>query len=148
MSDSPPQLLLSICCPVTQPWPTLFNPMHYIHQASLSLTISQNLLKFIMSIALVMPSNHLILCCPLLLLPSIFSSIRVFSSELGLYIRWPKYWSFSVSLSPSKEYAVLIFFKIDWFYLRSSRIFSSFTVQKLQFFKSQPSLRSNSHIHT
>ena len=76
----------------------------------------QSLLKF-MSIALVMPSNHLLLCCPLLLLPSVFSSIRVFSNELALCIRWPKHWSFSFSISSSGEYSVLISFRIDWFNL-------------------------------
>ena len=80
--------------------------------ASLSFTISWSFLRF-MSIESVMLSNHLILCCPLLLLPSIFSSIRVFSSELGLYIRWSKCWSFS--FSPSNEYSGLISFRIDWF---------------------------------
>ena len=83
------------------------------HQASLSITNSQSLLK-LMSIEWMMPSNQLILCCPLLLLPSIFPSIRVFSNESVLYIRWPKYWSFSFSISPSKEYSGLIAFKIDW----------------------------------
>ena len=82
------------------------------HQASLSFTISRNLLK-LMSIELVIPSNHLILCHPLLL-PSIFPSIRVFSSELAFLIRWPKYWSFSFSISPSNEYSGLISFTIDW----------------------------------
>ena len=82
-------------------------------QASLSITNSWNLLK-LMSIELVMPSNHLILCCPLLLLPSIFPSIRVFSNETVLCIRWPKYWSFSFSISPSNEYAGLISFRMDW----------------------------------
>jgi len=82
------------------------------YQASLSITISWSLLK-LMSIELVMPSNHLILCCPLLLLPSIFPGIKVFSSELALHIRWPNYWSFSVS--PSNEYSGLISFRIDWF---------------------------------
>ena len=81
-------------------------------QASLSFTISQSLLK-LMSIELVMSSNHLILCRPLLLLPSIFPSIRVFSSELAPRIRWPNYWSFSIS--PSNEYSGLIAFRIDWF---------------------------------
>ena len=80
-------------------------------QASLSFTISQSLLK-LMSIELVMPSNHLILCCPLLLLPSIFPSNRVFSSESALHIRWPKYWSFSIS--PSSKYSGLISFRMDW----------------------------------
>ena len=89
-------------------------PSTAAHQASLSLTISRSLPDFI-SIALVMPSNHLILCHPLLLLPSIFPSIRVFSNELAHCIRWPNYWSFSFSISPSTEYSALISFKIDWF---------------------------------
>ena len=83
-------------------------------QASLSFTIPWSLLK-LMFIESVMPSNHLILCHPLLLLPSIFPSIRVFSSESALPIRWPKYWSFSFSISPSNEYSGLISFRIDWF---------------------------------
>ena len=82
-------------------------------QASLSITNSRSLLN-LMSIESVMPSNHLILCCPFLLLPSIFPSIRVFSNESVLHIRWPKYWSFSFSISPSDEYSGLIFFRIDW----------------------------------
>ena len=82
--------------------------------ASLSLTISWSLSKF-MSTESVMLSNHLILCCPLLLLPSIFPSIRVFSNESALYIRWPKYRSFNFTISPSSEYSGLISFKIDWF---------------------------------
>ena len=82
-------------------------------QASLSITNAQSLLK-LMSIESVMPSNHLILCCPLLLLPSVFPSIRVFSNESVLRIRWPKYWSFSFSISPSNEYSRLISFRIDW----------------------------------
>ena len=81
-------------------------------QASLSLSISQSLLK-LMSIKLVMPSNHLILCYPFLLLPSLFPSIRVFSNESALLLRWPKYWSFSIS--PSSDYSGLISFRIDWF---------------------------------
>ena len=83
-------------------------------QASLSFTIPQNLPKF-MSIELVMPSNHLILCHPLLLLPSILPSIRVFYNESVPPIRWPKYWSFSFSISPSTEHSKLISFRIDWF---------------------------------
>ena len=83
-------------------------------QASLSITNSNSLLK-LTSIATVMPSNHLILCHPLLLLPSIFLSIRIFSIESALGIRWPKYWSFSFNSSPSKEYSGLISFRIDWF---------------------------------
>ena len=82
-------------------------------QASLSFTISRSLLK-LMSIELVMPSKHLILCRPLLLLPSIFSSIKVFANESILHIRWPKYWSFNFSLSPSNGYSGLISFRIDW----------------------------------
>ena len=82
-------------------------------QASLSITNSQSLLK-LMSVESVMPSNHFILCCPLLLLPSIFPSIRVFSNESALRIRWPKYWSFSFSISPSNEYSGLISFRMDW----------------------------------
>ena len=88
-------------------------PRTAAHQASLSYTNSRNLLK-LMSIELVMPSNHLIICCPLLLLPYIFPSIRVFSDESTLHIKWPKYWSFSFNISPSNEYLGLIFFKMDW----------------------------------
>ena len=83
------------------------------HQASLSITNSWSLLK-LMSITLVMPFNHLILCCPLLLPPLIFPSIRVFSNESALHIRWPKYWSFSFSINSSNEYSGLISFRIDW----------------------------------
>ena len=83
-------------------------------QASLSITISQSLLK-LMSIESVMLSNHLLLCCPLLLLPSIFPSIRVFSNESGMHSRWPKYWSFSFSISPFNEYSGLISFRMDCF---------------------------------
>ena len=86
-------------------------PVH--HQLPELITNSQNLLKFI-SIESVMPSNHFIFCCPVLLLPSIFPSIRVFSSESVLHIRWPKYWSFSFSISPSSEYSGLISFRMDW----------------------------------
>ena len=89
-------------------------PWTAARQASLSITNSQRLLKF-MSIKPVMPSNHLILYLPLLLLPSIFPSIRVFSKELALCIRWPKYWSFSFNISPSSEYSGLISFRMDWF---------------------------------
>ena len=91
-------------------------PWTAARQASLSFTISQSLLNF-MSIESVMPSNHLILCHPLLLLPSIFPSIRVFSNESVLHIRWPKYWSLSFSITSSNEYSGLISFRIDWFYL-------------------------------
>ena len=89
-------------------------PWTAAHWTSLSFTISQNLLK-LMSIELVMPFNHLILCHPFLLLPSVFPSIRVFSNESVLHIRWPKYWSFSFSISPSSEHPGLISFRMDWF---------------------------------
>ena len=91
----------------------LATPWTAAHQSSLPFTISRSLLK-LTSIESVMPSNHLILCCPLLLLPSIFPSIRVSSNELALHIRWPKYWSFNFSISPSNEYS-LVSFRIDWF---------------------------------
>ena len=115
-------------------------PWTAAHQASLSITDSRSSLK-LMSIYSVMPSNHVMFCCPLLLLPSIFSSIRAFSNESVLCIRWPKYWSFSFSISPSNEYS-------GWFPLgrtgyissqskRLLRIFSNTTVQKHQYFSSQ-----------
>ena len=120
-------------------------------QASLSITNSQNLLK-LMSIESVMPSNHLILCHPLLLLLSIFPSIRVFSNESFLHIRWPKYWSFNFSINLPMTIQ-------DWFpsgltglisllSKRLPRVFFNTTVQKHQFFSTQPSLWFNSHIHT
>ena len=125
---------LSCVTPFATPWTAA-------RQASLSITNSQSLFK-LMSIELVMPSNHLILCRPLLLLPSIFPSIRVFSNESVLHIRWSKYWSFSFNISPSNEYSE------DWFPLRwtdwislqskgLSRVFSNTTVQKHQFFGAQ-----------
>ena len=89
-------------------------PWTIAHEASLSFTVSRSLLK-LMFIESVMPSNHFILCRPLLLLPSVFPSIRVFSNESVLRIRWPKYWSFNFSISPSNEYSGLISFKINWF---------------------------------
>ena len=89
-------------------------PWTATHSASLYVTSSWSLLK-LMSIELLMPSNHLILCHPLLLLPSVFQSIRVFSKESSLHFRWPKYWNFSFSISPSSEYSGLISFRIDWF---------------------------------
>ena len=104
------QLLCFYVQQLSRVW--LFVPMNCT-QASLSFTISQSLLK-LMSIESVMPCNHLILCHPLLLL-SIFSRIGIFSSELALCIRWPKYWSFNFSISPSNEYSQLISFRIDWF---------------------------------
>ena len=99
------------CCSVAQSCLTLCDPMIAAYQASLSITNSRSLPK-VMSIELVMPSNHLIFCLPLLLLPPIFPSIRVFSNESAHCIRWPKYWSFSFSISPSKEYSGFIFFSI------------------------------------
>ena len=92
---------------------TLCDPVDCRHQASLSITNSQSLF-ILMSIESVMPSNHLILCHPLLLPPSIFPSIKVFSNESALHIRWPKYWSFSFSISPSNKYSGLISFRMDW----------------------------------
>ena len=97
---------------ISQSCPTLCNPWTATRQTSLSIANSRSLLK-LMSIESVMPSNHLILCCPLLLLPSIFPSIRIFSNELLLF-RWPKYSSFSFSISPSNEYSGLISFRMDW----------------------------------
>ena len=95
-------------------------PWNAACQACLSITNSRSLLK-LMSIQSVMPSNHLIFCHPLLLLPSIFPSIRVFYKESVLHIRWPKYWSFSFSISPSNEYSGLISFRIDWLDLLTSQ---------------------------
>ena len=97
------------------------------------ITNSRSLLK-LMSIESVMPSNHLILCCPFLLLPSMPPSVRVFSSESALHIRWPKYWSFSFSINPSNEYSGLISFRMDWLDFLAvqglSRVFSNTAVQK------------------
>ena len=119
-------------------------------QASLSITNSRSLLK-LMSTKSAMPSNQVILCCSLLLLPLIIPSIRVFFNESVLHVRWLKYWSFSFSISPSYEYSGLTSFRIDWFDLFAvqglSRVLSSTAVQKHQFFGTQPSLWSNSLIH-
>ena len=132
------------CCSVTQSYPTT------ARQTSLSITISCSLLK-LMYFELVMPSSYLVLCHPLLL-PSIFPSIRVFSNELALHIRQPKYWSFSFSISPSNEYSGLISFRLTGLIsLQSeelSRVLSNTTVQKHQFFGAQHSLWSNSYIRT
>ena len=120
-------------------------------QVSLSITNSQSLLK-LMSIESVMPSNYLILCRLLLLLPPILPTIRVFSSESTLRMRWSKHWSFSFSISPSNEHPGLISFRMDWLDLLVakglSRVSSNTTVQKHQFFGTQLSSQSNSHIHT
>ena len=153
------QMWLLLCCSSVQfssvqslsrlrlpatPWITA-------RQASMSITNSRSSLR-LMSIEAVMPSSHLILCCPLLLLPPIPPSIRVSSNESTLRMRWPKYWSFSFSIIPSNQHQ-------DWSPLewtgwislqskRLSRVFSSTTVQKHQFFSAQLSSQSNSHIHT
>ena len=129
----------------------LATPWTAAHQAFLSITNSWSLLK-LMSIELVMPSKYLMVCRPLLLPPSIFPSIRVFSNESVLLIRWPKYWSVSFSIVPSKEIPGLISFRMDWLVsLQSkglSRVFSNTTVQKHQFFIAQLSSQSNSCIRT
>ena len=122
-------------------------PWTAARQASLSITNSRSLLR-LTSIELVMPSNHLIFCCVLLLLPSICPSIRVFSNESVLCIRWPEDWSFSFNISLFNEYSGLISFRLTgWISLQTkglSRVFSNTTIQKHQFFGAQ----SNSHIHT
>ena len=119
-------------------------------QASLSITNSRSLLK-LMSIELVIPSSHLNLCRPLLLLPSIFPGMRVLSSKSVLCIRWPKYWSFSFNISPSNEYSGLISFRMDWLDLLAVQGTLKCLLQhhssKHQFFGAQFSSQSNSHIH-
>ena len=124
-------------------------PWTAAHQGSLSITNSWSLLK-LMSIELVMPSNHLSLCRPLPLLPSIFPSIRIFSNESVLHIKWPNYWSFTIS--PSSEHSGLISFRTDWFDLLAVqgtlKSLLNTTVQKHQFFGTQLSLWSNAHNHT
>ena len=131
---------LSCVRPFVTPWITA-------HQASLSITNSWSSPK-LMTIESVMPSSHLILCCPLLLLPAVPPSIRVFSNESTLRMRWPKYWSFSFSIIPSKEHPGLISLEwTGWISLQSkglSRVFSNTTVQKHQFFGAQLSSQSNS----
>ena len=126
-------------------------PWTAVCQASLSITNSWSLPK-LMSIESVMLSSHLILCCPFLLLPPIPPSIRVFSNESTICIRWPESWSCSFSISPSKEHPGLISFRMDWLDLLQSKgfssVFSNTTVQKHQFFGAQLSSQSNSHIHT
>ena len=120
-------------------------------QATLSFTISQGLLR-LMGIGLMMPSNLLILCHPLPLLPSVFPNIRVCFSKWALLIRWVKYWSLSFSISPFNEYSGLISFRIDWFDLLtvqgSLKSLLQHHIQKHQFFSIQSSLWSNFHIHT
>ena len=132
--------------------PTLCDPMHC---SMPGLSVHHQLLEFIpklMSPELVMPSNHLILCRPLLLLTSIFPSIRAFANELSPLNRWTKYWSFSFSISPSSEYSGLISFRIDWLDLLAVQGTLNSLLQhhssKHNFFDTQPSLWPNSHIHT
>ena len=123
---------------VTQSCPTLVAPWTAACQTSVYhqlLELAQH-----MYIELVMPSNHLILCCPLLLLPSVFPSIRVFFIESVLHIRWPKYWSFSFSISPSSEYSGLMSFRIDWFELAVQGTLKSSPTPKHEFFSTQLSL--------
>ena len=136
---------------VVQSCLTLCDPMNCSTPGLPSITNSQSSLK-LRSIKLVMPPNHLILCDPLLLLPLIPPSNRVLSNGSTLNMRWPKYWSFSFSISPSKEHPGLISFRMDWLdplvSQGLSRVFSNTTVQKHQFFGTQLSPQSNFHIHT
>ena len=135
-------------CLVTQLYPTLCDAMDC---SMPGFPVLHCLLEFA-SIMLVMPLNHLILCHPLLILLSAFPSIRVFSSKSALWVRWPKYWSFSFSISPSNEFSRLISFRIDYLIFLLSRgfskVFSSTTIQKHQLFSAQSSLWSNSNICT
>ena len=143
MSFSSVQFSHSVVSDFATPWTAAC-------QASRSITNSRSSLK-LMSIKSVMPSSHLILCRPLLLLPAIPPSIRVFSSESTLCMRWAKYWSFSFSIIPSSEHPGLISFRMDWLdhlAVQGTRGFSNTTVQKHQFFGTQLSSQSNSHIHT
>ena len=136
---------------VAQLCPTVCDSMVAAHQASLSITNSWCLLK-LMSIKPVMPSKHFIFCHPLLLLPSVFTSIRVFSNESALHIRCLNYWSFSFTISPSTEYSGLISFRIDCFELLAVqgtlKNLLCTTIRKHQFSGSQPSLWSSSHNRT
>ena len=136
------QLLIHVQLFVT-PWTTAY-------QASPSFTISQGLLRLIKHES-TNPSNCLILCCPLLLLPLIFPSNRVFLNKMALHIRWPKYWSFSFPINPSNKHSGLISFRINCLMnllsKELSRVFSNTTIQTHQFFSSQPCLWSSSHVH-
>ena len=144
-------LILEHSCSVAKSCPTLCDPMQHARLPCLSL--SPGLLR-LMSIELVMPSKYFILCYPLLLLPSIFPSLRVFFNESALRIRWSKYWSFTFSVRPSFPVNIQGWFPLGLTGLISllskglSRVFSSTTVRKHQFFSAQASLYSNSHIHT
>ena len=142
---------LTQCCKATSSSVQLLRRVRLFatpRTAARQASLSWSLLK-LMSIESVMPSNHLILCHPLLLLPSIFPSIRVFSKESTLRMRWTKYWSFSFSISPSNEHPGLISFRMDWLVSlqskRLSRVFCNTIVQRHQFFGTQLSLWSNSH---
>ena len=136
---------------VTQSCPTLFDPTN---RSTSGLPVHRQLPEFTQttSIKSVMPPSHLILCHPLVLLPPIPPSIRVFSNESTLSMRWPKYWSFSFSITPFKVHPGQISFRnTGWISLQSKgllRIFSNTTIQKHNFFDAQPSSQSNSHIHT
>ena len=133
---------------VAQSCPTLWEPMNR-NMPGLPVHHQLPELLKLMPIESVMPSSHLILCRPLLLLPAIPPSIRVFSNESTLRMRWPKYWSFSFNICPSNEHPGLISFRMDWLdLLPVSRVFSNTTVQKHQFFGTLLSSQSNSHIHT
>ena len=150
--ENPLVIVTHICYSVAKLCLTLCYPRNVAYQLPPpSSTVSLSLLKF-MSVESVMISNHLFLCRPLLLLHSIFPSIRGFSNESALCIRWPKYWSFSFSLSPSNEYSGLVSFRIDLFDLlavqETLKSLLQHHSQKHQFFNTQPSLWSNSHIHT
>ena len=141
----------SLCCSVSSHIQLFVTPGTAARQASLSSTTSRSSLKLTFTES-VMSSNRLILCHPCLLLPSVFPSIRVFSSELAFHIRWPKYWSFSFGTGSSNEHSGLISCRTDLFDLLDSKglskVFSSTTIQRHQFFSAQPSLWSNSHIPT
>ena len=136
---------------VTQSCPNLCDPKTAALQASLSITNSQSSLK-LMSIESVMQSSHLILCHPLLLLPPILPSIRVFSNESTICMRWPKYWSFSFSIIPSKEHPGLIFFRMGWLDLLAVqgtlKSFLQHHSSKASILQRSVSTQSNSHIHT
>ena len=148
-SSKPVRVQLSSVQSLSHVW-LFVTPWTAARQASLSITNSWSLLK-LMFIESVMPSSHLILCRPLLLLPSIFPSIRVFSNESVLHIRWPKYCSFSFSISPSNEYSGLISFRMDWVGLlavQGTLKSLQHHCSKHQFLSAQLSLLFNSHIHT
>ena len=148
-SESTPGCLLT-CCSVAKWCPTLCDP---VDCSTPGFSVLHYLLEFIklMSIESVMTSNHLILCCPLLFLPSLFPSIRVFSSYSALHIRWSKYWSFNFSINSSSVQCWCPLGLTGLIFLQSkglSRVFSSTTIWKHQFFSTQPSLWSSSHVHT